>query len=580
MIRRSGEVLGPSPACVTHWPPFDDCAEDPTERRLLRSRAEVKEWLACCNSEAYLPRFDFDVGSCLGAWPVLERDWLVLKRNDGELPPSLGQLPPRESGPHFNDTRKFEEYEIYVANSMGFPIDRYFEFVDEATFKFTHHQYLKGLRHSVQADILRQCRDEQAKRRDANKIWEREKRLCYRHALNAKHGRAAPARPRSASSRAGSPRVVGRGDGGVGLLERGLDSLLGGQEETKHDDDGEGGCVDVAGGGDDAEAASLLLTPSCLLAPGMNLLYHASSCVDKEELSVSTPHVAELRRDVFQFPLLRPEYCAQLAHVALAFREAAGCLSSASVGDGARLPARVCVDKLGLTEDVANELLARVVRPLAARLFPDVGGATLDHQVAFFDGRGAIVRRQTAMDIPRSCEPSGLDAYAYKLEDEAEVCLDVCLRARDTDDERVVSRYLHGSDVDPVEPPSEVSHHTPGTALLYLGSERHSRVVGGPEELHLVLWCRSMKHRALMAYTGDEDMRLYGPLAHEYDEPGVPGPGNHDGSLTRELFAADGGGARLRGDRDPRAQRPTDAEHLEFDAEDDPDDPDRFRVTY
>ena len=132
----------------------------------------------------------------------------------------------------------------------------------------------------------------------------------------------------------------------------------------------------------------------------------------------------------------------------------------------------------------------------------------------------------------------------------------------------------------PVEPPTEVSHHAVGAALLYRGDERHSRVVGGPEELHLVLWCRSMKHRALMAYTGDEDMRLYGPLAHEYDEPGVPGPGNHDGSLTRELFAADGGGARLRGDRDPRAQRPTDAEHLEFDAEDDPDDPDRFRVTY
>ena len=220
---------------------------------------------------------------------------------------------------------------------------------------------------------------------------------------------------------------------------RTLRRLAGAHGETKHDDDD----------GDGGEPASLLLTPSALVQPGMNLLYHAAGCFDRDELLASTPHVAELREDVFQFPLLTPEYCAHLAHVALAFRDAAQSLSSATLGDGATKPARVCVDKLGLTEDVASELLARVVRPLAARLYPDLGGASLDHHVAFFDGRGAIVKRQNSMDIPGSREPTGLDTYAYRLEDEAEVTLDICLRSRATED-RVRSRYLHGSDAAPV----------------------------------------------------------------------------------------------------------------------------------
>jgi len=169
----SGEVLGPSAACVTHWAPFDAASEDPTERRLLRSAAEVKEWLANCNAQSYLPRFDFGVASCLGHWPVLERDTLVTEANGAAVPACLGQLPPRSSGPHYNDSRKFDEYEIYVANALGFPIDRYFEYIDEASFKFTHHPYLKTLRHSVQQDIARQCRDEQAKRRGADDLFER-----------------------------------------------------------------------------------------------------------------------------------------------------------------------------------------------------------------------------------------------------------------------------------------------------------------------------------------------------------------------------------------------------------------------
>ena len=55
-------------------------------------------------------------------------------------------------------------------------------------------------------------------------------------------------------------------------------------------------------------------------------------------------------------------------------------------GDTARAPARICLDKLGLSEEIASELIKRVARPLAARLFPGIG-ETLDHHVAFFDTR-------------------------------------------------------------------------------------------------------------------------------------------------------------------------------------------------
>ena len=41
-----GEIIGPHDRVVCHWPPFDPIAEDPTRRKLLRSKAEVAEWLA------------------------------------------------------------------------------------------------------------------------------------------------------------------------------------------------------------------------------------------------------------------------------------------------------------------------------------------------------------------------------------------------------------------------------------------------------------------------------------------------------------------------------------------------------
>ncbi len=467
-----GEIIGPHDRVVCHWPPFDPISEDPTRRKLLRSKAEVAEWLACCNAQLYLDRFSFDVQDCLSQWPS-DEDGLILTKNRGKLPVLLGQLPPQRSGPHNNDKAKFEEQEIFVANSLGFPIDRYFEYVDEATFRWTHHEFLKTLRHSVRDDIARQCREEKEKRQNVDKLFEREKRLCFRHALFAKHGRAI-------------------------------------------DDE-------------DGEDKSLAVESTFVTMDGMNLLYHCASTHAKSELFELSPHIAEVTSNVFQFPLLNEDYCSHLASVARQFRAKARQHCSHLPGDTARVPARICLDKLGLSEEVASELIKRVARPLAARLFPGIG-ETLDHHVAFFDTRAETMRQQQPMDAPVFNENRGEEIFDNKLEDEAEVVLDICLESKSVEG-FLPSRCFHGTDEEPIHPSVEVSHHQVGSALLYDGTMRHSRVVGGPEQLHLVIWCRSMPFRELNSYEGGEDYRNYGSLAHEYNEAGVPGPAysNYDG---------------------------------------------------
>ena len=257
-------------------------------------------------------------------------------------------------------------------------------YVDDATFRFTHYSYLKTLRHSVQDDIARQCREEQQRRRSSDKLHAREKAKCARFALHARHGALTPA------------PTTPRDDELAGLTGGILED--GGHEEAK-------------GSGD--EPTSLALEPVSLRPEGMNLLYHAAACKTKDELLEATPHLAKLADDVYQFPLLDEAFCSHLAEVALDFRKQARQLCSHIAGDTAREPARICVDKLGLTEDLATELLRRVVRPLAARLFEAKGGGTLDHQVAFFDGRAAIARIQTHDDIPTTFENRGEEAFAY-----------------------------------------------------------------------------------------------------------------------------------------------------------------------
>ena len=500
-----GEVIGPQDRVVCHWPPFDAQSEDPTRRKLLRSEAEVKEWLACCNAQLYLDRFCFDASECLAEWPS-EGDGLVLLKNKG-LPKCLGQLPPQRSGPHMNDRAKAEEQEIFIANALGFPIDRYFEYVDELTFRWTHHDFLKTLRHSVRDDIARQCKEEKEKRQNVDAVFKKEKNRCFRHALHARHGRAV-------------------------------------------DDEDQG-------------ETSLAVEASFMNIDGMNLLYHCAACHAKSELFELTPHLAEVTGDVYQFPLFEQDYCRHLARVARAFRAKARQHCSHLVGDTARAPARICLDKLGLTEDIATELLKRVARPLAARLFPNSGGHSLDHHVAFFDTRAETVRHQEPMDCPVFGENRNEEIFHHKLEDEAEVVLDICLDARDVEG-FLPSRCIHGTDEEPVEPPVEISHHQVGTALLYDGTVRHSRVVDGPERLHLVIWCRSMPFRDLNSYEGGEDFRDYGPLAHEYGEAGVPGPGYGHNEAEEEGGVVFDGEERIYVEREKpiRVERPDEGARL------------------
>ncbi|KAJ1455044.1 hypothetical protein M885DRAFT_520982 [Pelagophyceae sp. CCMP2097] len=393
-----------------------------------------------------------------------ESDAAVLDGNEGEYPLCRGALAPADSQRLCASQRKYAERDIFVSAALGFPIDRFFEYVDEATFRFTHAADLGGLRRSVVDDVVRQCRAEKRRRRGEDALWRREKLACRAHAVGA---------------RADAGALVRVGD------------------ETHPDDFG----IDAA-----------RITPT-----GMNLLYHALATVDGPELLLATPHLRRVCDGVYEFDFLDAGYCARLYARALAFRVAARADCSAAAGEQCPEPPRICLDKMGLSHAVSDALLTHLVRPLAARLFPRRGGATLDHHVAFVDTRSALTHAQTPDEIPTTRAPSGFETYDCAIEDDAEVCLDICLAVENGRGSRGgATRHFLGSYDHPCAPPVEFAHLRPGRALLYAGNVRHRRLAGNGERASLVLWCRSTKDRDEMAVDGDayyEQERLYGPSA-------------------------------------------------------------------
>lgn len=132
--------------------------------RELKSRNEVLEWLAQRNAAHLIDRFDFE-----GVWERPPGD--VLKFRVGPLQPS-------------ND--------VYVEWACGTPIRRSFEFVDAPTFRFTHFEFLRGLRASVVADIERQCIKEKERRHAADATWRAQRLTACRSDLDVATERLQP----------------------------------------------------------------------------------------------------------------------------------------------------------------------------------------------------------------------------------------------------------------------------------------------------------------------------------------------------------------------------------------------------
>lgn len=131
---------------VWHWPPIG-LGEELNRPVPLRSLSEISAWLAQCNAASLLNVFEMDAELCLRSWP----------QTTSEVGPSQ-QFPS-------------PTVDLFVKTALGFEIGRSFEFVDDATFWFTHGQYLRTLRRSVAEDIARQCRAEKARRSRASSTW-------------------------------------------------------------------------------------------------------------------------------------------------------------------------------------------------------------------------------------------------------------------------------------------------------------------------------------------------------------------------------------------------------------------------
>ena len=141
----------------------------------------------------------------------------------------------------------------------------------------------------------------------------------------------------------------------------------------------------------------------------------------------------------------------------------------------------VVLAHLGLTP-LLDELVTRWLRPLAAELYPDLGGATLDEHHAYlvdYHARGDLDLAQHV--------------------DNAEVTLNLCLGG---DFEGSELRFFgmrcprhwqtsHAPDEEFAVP------HEPGVAIVHAGSHRHEvdPLIRGRRR-NLIVWCRSSVFRA------------------------------------------------------------------------------------
>lgn len=138
----------------------------------------------------------------------------------------------------------------------------------------------------------------------------------------------------------------------------------------------------------------------------------------------------------------------------------------------------VVTDTLGL--DLAP--LREALRPLAGRLFPAHGGATVDHHHAF---------------VVRYAEGEDLDLGFHA--DDAEVTLNLCLGDGFLGgDLYFEGERCAGHRQSPSSPAERFPWaHQPGVALLHAGANRHgARPLRAGERHNLILWLRSAEARA------------------------------------------------------------------------------------
>lgn len=304
---------------------------------------------------------------------------------------------------------------LLTKNLFAYSVSRHFDYDGPVAFRLDHHSFLRELGHERAAALLDELEVE-ARRRARLDLDARARTAEIR----ARYVHMHPALLQLDAQRWLDPRFLAL----VDLARERPDAFLGGAH---------------AAGGD--ERASAL---------GM------------EVLDALSP--------VYALPVFTPAFCAALCAELAAFE-----VSGLPMGRPNSMNRHgVLLAELGL-DAMLDELVARYVTPLAAALFADAGGASLDSHRAF------TVKYALGGD----------ESLALHF-DNAEVTLNCCISEGFEGGELLFGGLHTGGP----QTPTLALEHSHGRGILHRGGQMHQALpVASGTRINLVIWCRSERHR-------------------------------------------------------------------------------------
>ncbi|KAH8947359.1 hypothetical protein BDL97_11G036700 [Sphagnum fallax] len=191
---------------------------------------------------------------------------------------------------------------------------------------------------------------------------------------------------------------------------------------------------------------------------------------------------------VFTFNMLKPAFCSMMLEEVEHFEKWAQDAKVKVMRPNTMNNYGAVLDDIGM-ENMLNELMTRYLNPMAAVLFPNVGGSSLDSH------HGFVV--EYAMD-------RDLDLGFHV--DDSEVTLNVCLGKQFDSGELFFRGVRCDKHVNGESRPEEVLEysHVPGHAILHAGRHRHgAKAITSGQRTNMILWCRSSEFRELKKYQRD-----------------------------------------------------------------------------
>lgn len=184
---------------------------------------------------------------------------------------------------------------------------------------------------------------------------------------------------------------------------------------------------------------------------------------------------------IYTFPMLRAEICTALIEEVKAFEDWCEEQDLDKLRPNSMNNYGVVLDTFGF-QNCLQQMMLEVVVPFATRLFPDVGGGSLDRHHGFTVEYGVYKDLDLGFHV-----------------DASDVTLNVCLGH----DFRGGELYFRGIRCESCmqtrprpEEEFEISQ-VPGRAILHRGKHRHgARAITDGERHNLILWCNSSQYAA------------------------------------------------------------------------------------